>query len=96
MTMSDIIHAKLTQALAPETVEVIDESDQHIGHAGHDGRGESHFRVKVVSSRFENCTRLARHRLINEALSDELEGRIHALSIAALTPEEAAADPLND
>ncbi|HSK38744.1 MAG TPA: BolA family protein [Arenibaculum sp.] len=90
MTIADTIRAKLTDALAPTRLEVIDESHRHAGHAGHDPRGESHFRVVVVSSAFEGHGRVERHRMVNRLLAEELAGRVHALALRTLTPEEAA------
>ena len=65
-----------------------DESHRHRGHAGAaDGGG--HFNVRIVSTAFAERNRLTRHRLVYDALRDELESEIHALSVKALTPEEA-------
>ena len=83
-----MIEAALRAALAPEQLEVHDESHRHRGHAGAaDGRG--HFRVRIVSPHFSGETRLARHRLVYAALGAELEREVHALAIQALAPEEA-------
>jgi len=74
------IRALLEAALAPEHLEVIDESHLHVGHAGaRDGRG--HFRIRIACSRFAGKPRLARHRLVYAALGDMMETDIHALSI---------------
>jgi BolA protein len=80
------IEAKLRQRLAAAHVEVVDESHLHAGHAGARGGG-GHFRALVVSSRFEGLSALAAQRLVYDALSDEMGGEIHALSIRTLTPE---------
>jgi len=88
MTIKDMITQKLTDAFAPESLKVVDESHQHEGHAGHRPGGETHFRVHIVSEAFRGKTRLARHRLINEALSTELADRVHALAIHASAPGE--------
>ncbi len=82
------IARRLTQALDPTQLQVIDDSDKHRGHAGHDPRGESHFTVLVESARFEGLNRLARQRAVNEALGDLLETRVHALAIKAKAPGE--------
>lgn len=84
------ITRKLSEALAPTALAVIDESHRHAGHAGHRPEGESHFRVEVVSDAFDGKSRLERHRMINALLVDELAGRVHALAISARTPQEAA------
>ena len=70
------ITAKLTESLAPERLEVINESHLHAGHQGGamDGSGETHFRVRVVSPKFAGMGRIDRHRTINQALADELAG----------------------
>lgn len=92
MTIEHAIREKLTEALAPSRLEVVNESHMHAGHAGSPGTGESHFRVTVVSERFAGLARLARHRLVNEALADELAGPVHALALKALSPGEAEAE----
>ena len=90
MAVEDTIRRKLVDIFAPGELTVINESHLHAGHVGSPGNGESHFRVRIVSEVFEGKTRLARHRLVNEALAEELEGGVHALAIRALTPGEAA------
>ena len=90
MRVATAIREKLTAALAPEALEVIDDSHKHAGHAGARPQGESHFTVRVVSTRFEGLNRVARQRLVYGALKDELETDIHALAIEARTPGEAA------
>jgi BolA protein len=82
------IHALLTAALAPQSLDVIDDSESHRGHAGHDARGESHFTVRVVSAQFTGKSRIDRQRAVNAALADLLAGRVHALSIVARAPGE--------
>lgn len=92
MRVSESIHQKLTQALSPERLEVVDESHLHAGHAGAREGGESHFRILVIASAFEGLSRVARQRLVNNALQEELSGPIHALAMKTLTPDEARAD----
>ena len=92
-----IIREKLTQALNPERLEVVDDSGRHAGHhheGGIDGRpgGESHLNLLIVSAAFEGQGRVARQRTVNAVLAEELAGPVHALSIRALTPQEAAPD----
>lgn len=83
------IRAALEAALAPVALEVVDDSARHAGHEGaRDGRG--HFNVDVVSTAFEGKGSLARHRAVYAALGTMMTTDIHALSIRALTPEEAA------
>lgn len=86
----DIITARLTAALAPSRLEVINESHLHAGHGGDPGTGESHFAVAVESAAFVGVNRVGRQRLVNKALADLLATRIHALSIRASAPGDAA------
>src|SRR5215210_4236442 len=88
MRTADIITEKLTQAFRPESLNVVDESQQHEGHAGHRPGGETHFRVYIVAPAFAGKTRLERHRMINDTLAAELAGRVHALAIHAAAPGE--------
>lgn len=92
MSTESAIREKLMTALAPTRLDVLNESALHAGHGGSPGTGESHFRVLVVSPRFAGRSRLERHRMVNEALALELEGKIHALAISALAPGEAIPD----
>ena len=81
------ITEKLERALAPERLEITDDSHLHAGHAGAAG-GAGHFTVRIVSARFRGCATLERHRLVYQAVSDMMPGEIHALSIRARAPEE--------
>lgn len=82
------IRAALEAALAPESLEIIDESHKHAGHAGaRDGRG--HFKVAITSAAFAGQLPLARHRQVYQALGSLMETDIHALSIQARAPGEA-------
>jgi len=85
------IERKLTEALAPASLKVIDESHHHAGHAhpGDSRHGkESHFRVEVVSAAFAGKSRIDRHRLVNAILAQELAEGLHALAITAKAPGE--------
>jgi len=84
------IAARLTAALAPTTLDVINDSAQHRGHMGDDGSGESHFTVHIVADAFAGQSRVARQRLVNQALGDLMVERVHAMSIKARAPGEAA------
>jgi BolA family transcriptional regulator, general stress-responsive regulator len=88
MQTKDIITRKLTEAFAPESLNVVDESDQHRGHAGHRPEGETHYRVYIVAEAFRGKSRIDRHRMINSALAAELSGGVHALAIHAKAPGE--------
>jgi BolA protein len=82
------ITRRLQSALAPEHLVVTDDSEMHRGHAGHNGSGESHFTVEVVSAAFAGQSRVARQRAVNTALGDLLRERVHALAIKARAPGE--------
>jgi BolA protein len=86
--VADQITARLTEALQPTHLDVINESAMHRGHLGDDGTGESHVRVIVESPLFAGQSRVARQRMVNRALADLLSERIHALAISAKTPGE--------
>ena len=89
MSQQSNIEQKLKAALSPERLEVINESHLHAGHQPHfDGKGESHFRIKIVSQAFTGKSRLERHRIINQLLAEELKAAIHALAIEAHAPGE--------
>lgn len=88
MSVAAIIERKLTAALQPTRVEVVDESELHKGHAGHRPAGQSHFRVEIVSAAFEGQSRVARQRRVYEILADELNAGVHALALKTLTPAE--------
>ena len=95
MSVENLMREKLTKAFQPLELAVENESGKHAGHAGtrdHLGRvtGETHFRIRVVSSQFEGKSLVERHREVNAALKEELAGAVHALAIKALTPAEAA------
>ena len=86
MGTRDLIAEKLTTAFAPARLDVVDESHQHASHAGHRPGGETHFRVTIVADVFRGKSRLERHRMVNETLSAELKGGVHALAIHAAAP----------
>ena len=92
MPVAETIRRKLEKALAPERLEIVDESHLHKGHAGHRPGGESHFRLTVVSAGFSGRSRVERQRLVTAALREEMGSPIHALTMKTLTPEEAAAE----
>lgn len=90
--VKDAIATKLEEALAPSSLEVIDESHKHAGHILHPGgvepRGETHFRIKVVSPAFTGKTRIERHRMVHALVAAELKDGVHALAIEAKAPGE--------
>lgn len=88
MTVADRIKAKLTEALAPTELRVIDESHKHAGHRGARPEGETHFHVAVTSERFTGMMRVARQRLVYGILAEELAGPVHALSLETAAPDD--------
>lgn len=96
MSIQHEIETRLTEALAPERLKVINESHLHAGHhhveSGHhatfDGTGETHFRVRIVSAAFAGMSRIARHRRVNELLAEQLHAGLHALAIEPAAPGE--------
>lgn len=89
MSVKSGIEEKLTRAFNPERLVVINESDRHAGHRpGMDGDGETHLRIRIVSSAFSGTTRLARHRAITDLLKPEFDAGLHALAIEAAAPGE--------
>jgi BolA protein len=82
------IEERLRAALNPQQLAVINDSEKHRGHAGHDGSGESHFTVEVVAEAFAGQNRVTRQRLVNTALADLLREKVHALAIKARAPGE--------
>ncbi len=81
---------RLNSALSPTTMELIDESEQHRGHAGYNPQGESHFRLMIESPAFAGVSRVARQRMVYAALGELIHERIHALSIEARPSSEAS------
>ena len=82
---ADALRRRLEELLAPTQLEVVDESAAHMGHAGQDGTGfGTHFRVRIASPLFEGKSKVARHRLVYDALRDFLDRGLHALAIETL------------
>lgn len=89
MSVKSRIETRLTEAFSPERLVVIDESQHHAGHQPDiTGTGETHMRVRIVSSAFAGMTRLARHRAVNDLLKPELDAGLHALAIEPAAPGE--------
>jgi BolA family transcriptional regulator, general stress-responsive regulator len=86
--MGEALSRKLKQVFTPQSLDVIDESLLHAGHAGAHPQGESHFRIDIVAEVFAGKSRIERHRMVNEALAAELRSRVHALAIRAKAPED--------
>ncbi|WP_374586026.1 BolA family protein [Pseudoduganella sp.] len=81
------IRERLEAALAPQTIELDDESALHAGHAGA-ASGGGHYRLKIVSNKFEGVKLVMRHRLVYDSVHDMMHKEIHALAITALAPSE--------
>ena len=92
MPTHEILRDKLSRAFDPVALDIVDDSAKHRGHAGAAGGG-GHFQVRIVSTAFEGKLLVARHRLVYDALADEMKGRVHALALETLTPAEAASRP---
>jgi BolA family transcriptional regulator, general stress-responsive regulator len=86
--VTETIRRKLQDAFAPSRLEIVDDSENHRGHAGHREGGESHFTVIIEAAAFSGMGRLERQRQVNRALAEELAGPVHALSIKAKSPGE--------
>lgn len=92
-TRMERIRTLLREQFDTDAIDLIDDSHLHAGHAGARG-GLGHFRVRIVSTRFANLRSLQRHQLVYQALGDMMRTDIHALNIAAHTPEELAPQEL--
>jgi len=96
MSIRARIEQKLTAALAPIRLEIIDDSRRHHGHRGlpdhhgHHPDGETHFDVTIISAAFAGQSRVNRQRQVYQVLAEEMAERVHALALTTLTPEEAA------
>lgn len=90
MTVEGEIRRRL-EALEPLALELLDESALHAGHSGARPGGNTHWRLSIVSRAFAGKPKVARHRMIYEALGELMQDPIHALSIDARSPEEAGA-----
>ena len=88
------LQQRLNDVLAPQSLEVIDESHQHHGHAGANGSGfGTHFRVRITSHLFTGKSPVARHRLVYDALQDFMDQGLHALAIEAQAPASSGLKP---
>ena len=83
MNMEEIIKQKLEDGLQPEVLEVVNESHLHAGHAGDDGSGQTHFRVKVVSAEFRGMSRIEMHGMVQDQLQGCFLNGLHAIAISA-------------
>jgi BolA protein len=88
MTLKELISTTLRERLHPISLSVVDESHQHIGHAGWREGGETHFSIDIVSAAFAGKSRVERHRLVNGAVNEAFQHGLHALAIKARAPGE--------
>ena len=88
MQIEQTIKDRLNSAFQPVSLQVTNDSHRHAGHTSSPGTGESHFSVRVVAPAFAGKSRVERHRMVNAALADLLQGKVHALAIQALAPGE--------
>ena len=86
-SLHDVLVRALTEALAPTLIELEDDSAAHAGHPG--ARSGAHFNLRIVSPRFNGLSRVARHRLVYDALRPWMAGGVHALAIDARASDEA-------
>jgi BolA family transcriptional regulator, general stress-responsive regulator len=80
------LRSALERALSPRSLEIVDDSARHAGHAGAQGGG--HYRVTLVAEAFRGRSQLERHRLVYAAVAPLMNGRVHALNIVARSPDE--------
>ncbi len=88
MNRAERIKARLNEKLSPQSLELVDDSARHAGHAGASPGGETHYRLTVVSEAFAGLSRVARHQLVYGALAEEFKTGLHALNITASVPGE--------
>ena len=87
--IAESMRSKLETALSPERLEIVDDSESHRGHGGYREGGESHFNMEIVAAAFAGASRVARQRMVFDALQEELAGPVHALSLRCMAPGEA-------
>lgn len=91
-----LLDARLRERLAPASLQVIDESSQHAGHVGANDTGfGTHFRVRIASHSFTGKSRVARHRLVYDALQDFIDQGLHALAIETEEPPDTSPSTLS-
>ena len=88
MSMKNQIEAKLQKTFSPESLDVIDESADHHGHAGWREGGETHFRVRMSALAFSGQNRVDRQRAVNRCLTEELASSVHALAMELRAPDD--------
>ena len=94
MNRVDRIHQLLSTGLSPTSLVIEDESTLHAGHAGA-ASGGGHYRIRMISARFDGQSKVGRHRLVYDCLREMMQKDIHALAMTLLTPAEAAAPEIH-
>jgi BolA family transcriptional regulator, general stress-responsive regulator len=89
MSAETRLREKLMVALEPTRLDIVNESELHAGHRNSPNTGESHFRVLIVSPMFAGVSRVGRHRMVNDAIAEELKKGIHALALSTYAPGES-------
>lgn len=87
--IAENLFRKLTAELAPEHLDIVDQSALHAGHAGAAPGGETHFDIAITAAGFAGLSRVARQRLVYGVVAEELAGPVHALSLTTRAPGEA-------
>ncbi len=85
---ADEIRAALTEAFAPVTLDVVDDSARHAGHAGAGAARETHFNVSMVTAHFAGMSRVERSRRVHQTLAGQFRAGLHALSLILRSPDE--------
>jgi BolA protein len=88
MSLETRMRDKITTKLAPDRLDIVNESHMHRGHSGDNGTGETHFRLTIVSAAFAGKSRVDRHRIVNAAVAEELRDGVHALAMSTYAPGE--------
>ena len=88
MLIEEEIKHVIEEKFSPQLVEVINESSKHVGHAGDDGSGQTHFKVKIVADAFKECNRIQRQRMVNAVVGGLFTKGLHAFSMQIFTPDE--------
>lgn len=88
MSIEQEMKKRLQEGLSIQSLEIINESKLHAGHAGDDGSGESHFRLNIIANEFSGMPRLERQRKVLEILGKNLTDKIHALSFKCISGDE--------
>ncbi len=88
MHMDELIKRLVEENLEPVNFELINESHKHLGHAGDDGSGQTHYKLIVVSHVFKGQSRVERQRAVMQVLKDAFDSGLHAISMKLSTPEE--------